>query len=499
VASYRIYVNGAQSATTELLSATVSNLTCGSAYLFEVDALDFEGNNSTRAAMTGSTAACPDTQPPSAPPNVAATSRTATSIALGWWASSDNVGVTGYGLYRSGVQVGTSATTTGIFSGLTCNTNYTLAVDAYDAAGNKSSKTTVMVATTACPDTTPPSVPTGLAVSNVTQTSMNLTWNASSDNVGVTGYDVYRNATKMATVTSVSSSQSGLSCGTAYAYGVRALDAAGNVSGQAQLSATTSACSAPVSTQPAYMAEQFNASLPGIWGVTPSGAIPSLINTVSNGEGGSAARLVVTPTSGGPNASSEMAALDLYNSKYLVHAARGEETWYRLRIRFPSGKYFPTTGQWNWHVAWHNDDHTASYGSYSSELGVYTDYPAVAGQVGSNPRLALRVAGGLSSSVTYESYTLPANSLQYDHWYDIVFRIVWGTDQDGTGRIGWWVDGTQIVNNSFPMLQRNPDGTVDHPSFGIYNYRMHDPSHTSEVHFDSVLIGPSAASVGFTP
>ena len=72
----------------------------------------------------------PDTQAPTAPTNVAASSRTATSIALTWSASTDNVGVTGYGLYRGGTLVGTASTTTGIFSGLTCNTNYTLAVDA---------------------------------------------------------------------------------------------------------------------------------------------------------------------------------------------------------------------------------------------------------------------------------------------------------------------------------------------------------------------------------
>ena len=63
--------------------------------------------------------------------------------------------------------MGTSTTTDGIFSGLTCNTNYTLAVDAYDAAGNRSAQDDVMVATTACPDTTPPSTPTGLAASSV--------------------------------------------------------------------------------------------------------------------------------------------------------------------------------------------------------------------------------------------------------------------------------------------------------------------------------------------
>ena len=250
VAAYRVYVNGTGALDPTQPGATVTALACGIALTFEVDAADAAGNRSTRAQVTASTAACADTQAPSVPANVAAASRTATSIALTWSPSTDNVGVTGYGLYRGGSLVGTSATTTGIFSGLTCNTNYTLAVDAVDAAGNRSGKATVMVATTACPDSAAPSSPTGLAASNVTQTSLTLSWNASSDNVGVTGYDVYRNGTKMASGTSTSSSQSGLACGSAYWFGVEAFDAGGNRSPRVSVNATTAACPPPPAPPP---------------------------------------------------------------------------------------------------------------------------------------------------------------------------------------------------------------------------------------------------------
>ena len=255
VVGYRTYVNGAPGATSTQPGATVANLSCGTAYTFEVDAYDAAANRSSKASLVGSTAPCLDTQPPSAPANLVATSRTSTSIALSWSASTDNVGVTGYGLYRGGAQVGTSSSTTGIFSGLTCNTNYTLGVDSTDAAANRSLQTVVMVSTTACPDTTPPSTPTGLAGSNVSQTGLTLTWSASTDNVGVTGYDVYRNGTKMATVTSTSSSQTGLACGTSYAFAAAALDAAGNSSPQAQVNATTAACSTPPPTTTVTMGE----------------------------------------------------------------------------------------------------------------------------------------------------------------------------------------------------------------------------------------------------
>jgi chitodextrinase len=223
--------------------ASVSGLTCGTTYTFAVDAFDAAGNRSTKASVNGTTAPCPDTQPPTAPTNVQATSRTANSIALSWFASSDNSGVVGYGLYKAGALVGTSTTTSGIYSGLTCNTNYTLAVDAYDAAGNRSSKTTVMAATTLCPDTSPPSTPAGLTVSNVSPTGFTLTWNASTDDVGVAGYDVYQGTAKAGSVATTSYNFAGLACGTSFTVGVVAYDPAGNRSSQSTTSAATSACS----------------------------------------------------------------------------------------------------------------------------------------------------------------------------------------------------------------------------------------------------------------
>ena len=99
---------------------------------------------------------------PRAPTNVTVSTRTTTSISLTWAPSTDNIGVVGYELYRGGVLVGETAGTTGIVSGLTCGTNYTLGIDAYDAAGNDSAQTVVMVSTLACADTTAPTQPTNL-------------------------------------------------------------------------------------------------------------------------------------------------------------------------------------------------------------------------------------------------------------------------------------------------------------------------------------------------
>ncbi|MGW2309801.1 glycosyl hydrolase family 18 protein [Actinomadura luteofluorescens] len=86
-------------------------------------------------------------------------------------------------------------------------------------------------------DTEAPSAPSGLRSTGTTATSVSLAWTASTDNVGVTGYDVYTGSTKAASVTGTSTTVGGLSAKTAYTFTVKAKDAAGN----------TSPASAPVS------------------------------------------------------------------------------------------------------------------------------------------------------------------------------------------------------------------------------------------------------------
>lgn len=81
-------------------------------------------------------------------------------------------------------------------------------------------------------DTTPPSVPTGLAAVVNSDTQISLTWNPSSDNVAVVSYDMFRNGTQIGTRVGTSYVDMGLSAGTDYSYAVRARDAAGNLSVQ---------------------------------------------------------------------------------------------------------------------------------------------------------------------------------------------------------------------------------------------------------------------------
>ncbi|MFB7512824.1 discoidin domain-containing protein [Streptomyces sp. NPDC056144] len=93
-------------------------------------------------------------------------------------------------------------------------------------------------------DTQAPTVPGGLRATGTTTGSVSLAWNASTDNVGVTGYEVYRGATLVGTATGTTYTDTGLTAATPYAYTVRAKDAAGNRSA-ASASLTVTTASAP--------------------------------------------------------------------------------------------------------------------------------------------------------------------------------------------------------------------------------------------------------------
>ena len=107
---------------------------------------------------TLNTASSVDTTPPSIPSNLSATAVSSSAINLSWTASTDNVGVTGYKVYRGGVQVGTSATNSYSDTGLSASTAYTYTVSAYDAAGNNSAQSSSASATTFAPPPPPPTV-----------------------------------------------------------------------------------------------------------------------------------------------------------------------------------------------------------------------------------------------------------------------------------------------------------------------------------------------------
>ncbi len=172
-----------------------------------------------------------DTEPPSAVTTLAASGTTTMGTELSWSASTDNIGVTGYRIFQNGTQVGNTAGTSYTVNGLSENTSYTFTVLAVDAAGNISAAgNTMNVTTTLANDSEPPSAVTTLAAAGTTTTGTELSWSASTDNIGVTGYRVFQNGTQIGNTAGTSYTADGLTENTSYTFTVLAFDAAGNVS-----------------------------------------------------------------------------------------------------------------------------------------------------------------------------------------------------------------------------------------------------------------------------
>ncbi len=172
-----------------------------------------------------------DHEPPTVPAGLTATPVSSTQINLSWTASTDNVGVTGYRIYRDGSQIATTANTSYQDTGRSPSTTYTYRVAAYDAAGNVSAQSSQASATTAAPsDTQPPTAPTGLTAAVISSTQIDLSWAPSTDNLGVAGYIIYRNGTQVGTTAGTSYQSTGLTASTGYTYQVAAYDRAGNTS-----------------------------------------------------------------------------------------------------------------------------------------------------------------------------------------------------------------------------------------------------------------------------
>lgn len=98
-------------------------------------------------AIWGGTTSTSDTQAPTTPANLVATT-TATSVTLNWTASTDNVAVTGYNVYMNNTLKTTVTSSTATITGLTASTAYSFYVNAKDAASNASASSNTVSATT---------------------------------------------------------------------------------------------------------------------------------------------------------------------------------------------------------------------------------------------------------------------------------------------------------------------------------------------------------------
>ena len=168
-----------------------------------------------------------------------------------WKASTDNVEVTGYNVYADGKLAETvkGDVLTAELKDLKAGTEYTIEVEAFDAAGNKSEKASVKATTKEeqKPDPKPeedkeaPTKPSDLKVTDKTDTTVKIEWKASKDNVGVTGYEIFVHGKSIGTVKDdvLTAEIAKLTPKTEYTIEVVAYDAAGNKSAAASVKATT--------------------------------------------------------------------------------------------------------------------------------------------------------------------------------------------------------------------------------------------------------------------
>jgi YD repeat-containing protein len=221
-------------------------LTEATLYHYRVHSRDGAGNLTTSADHAFLTEAW-DTFSPTAPTSLTAIPHeTEPTIDLNWAAATDNVGVAGYEIERcqgsgcsSFMPVATVAGLTSNDIGLEVAASYSYRVRAIDAAGNLGPWSSTASATTASiADAIPPTAPPTLSGTGVSATQIDLIWEASTDNVGVTSYELWQcqgngctNFSPVSLVATLTFSHIELAKGTRYRYQVRATDAAGNWSG----------------------------------------------------------------------------------------------------------------------------------------------------------------------------------------------------------------------------------------------------------------------------
>ncbi|MFF0567223.1 fibronectin type III domain-containing protein [Streptomyces sp. NPDC004041] len=200
-----------------------------------------------------------DTQPPGIPQNVTAQASSSTSVHVMWKAAPADEKVASYEVYRGEAMVKSVPVTKTMIDvdGLAASTDYTFSVRAKDAAGNLSELSkAVPVTTRATPpeDDEPPTAPAKLTGRADGSRGATLTWDAATDDVGVTSYDIYQEDSRIHSVpaSATTAKLTGLRPGTVYTFTVRARDASDKSSADSNaLDLTTaSAPGAPASTAP---------------------------------------------------------------------------------------------------------------------------------------------------------------------------------------------------------------------------------------------------------
>ena len=170
-----------------------------------------------------------DDEAPTTPTNVMVSNVTTTTFNVSWNASTDNENVSGYDILLNGNVVGESSTTNYSVTNLTPNTSYAVTIVAKDVAKNRSTPSTV-VNTQTLADTTAPSVPSNVSISNQTGSSFQISWTASTDDSGIFKYEVFIDGNSVGSPTVTTFNATNLTPSTTYEVTILAEDVANNIS-----------------------------------------------------------------------------------------------------------------------------------------------------------------------------------------------------------------------------------------------------------------------------
>ena len=231
VTGYRVYRDGTQIGAPAGLA--VQDTPGAGRHSYGVLAVDDQGHESAVAGPAPVSVG--DATPPSEPTGLAATV-TGGQVKLTWAASTDDFAVSGYRVYRGSSLLGQVTTTLAADPTGHPGVTNSYSVAAVDGAGNVSARSAMLPVK--IPDTRPPSPVTGLKVKTARRPwGATLTWIASTDDVGVTGYRIYREAAHVATVTTLPYFDPNLPHGEMSVYAVAAIDAAGHEGTRARIAA----------------------------------------------------------------------------------------------------------------------------------------------------------------------------------------------------------------------------------------------------------------------
>jgi chitodextrinase len=243
--SYEIRRDGVPLGTTTATTYQDTTVVESTSYSYDVTAFDPAGNTSPPSTPLPVTT---PGEPPTQPQNLTATLLTDVDAELTWDPSTDDSGIVSYEIRRNGVLLGTTPETTYQDLGLAAATTFTYDVAAVDGVGNSSAPSDPDSVTTPAPDTTPPTQPTNPATTGVGTVTVDLTWDASTDDRGVVTYRVLRDGTVIGTTALTSFSDAGLAEGGSFSYEIVAFDPAGNESAPSSALPITTSTAPP--TQP---------------------------------------------------------------------------------------------------------------------------------------------------------------------------------------------------------------------------------------------------------